>query len=103
MEASDHEEHLLMQIAQRAAAVSIRFNRHSVYLAIDALMDVTACHLNGCPLRLQELLDTDTFNFAHDVFGIRRHLSRETGELGDCFLPRFADRSTTTTTEEISR
>lgn len=53
-------------------------------------MDLTAVHRNIAPLRLQELLDTDAFNFTHDIGGIRRHLDRETGELGGCFVPRFA-------------
>jgi hypothetical protein len=57
-------------------------------MALD--MDITACHLNGCPLKLEELLAADDFNFAHDVFGIRNKINRKTGKLTDCFLPRFA-------------
>lgn len=53
-------------------------------------MDITACHANGCPLKLRELLAAEDFNFAHDVFGIRRHLNRETAQLGDYFMLRFA-------------
>jgi len=60
------------------------------YRPLEAQMDVTACHVNGCPLKLQELLEADDFNFSHDIFGIRRHLNRETGQLENCFLPRFA-------------
>ena len=60
------------------------------YPKLDALMDIDACHSNGCPLKLQELLVADNANFAHDIFGIRRHLDRTTGELGDCFLPRYS-------------
>lgn len=56
----------------------------------DWMMDVTAVHANGCPLRLRELLLADDFNFAHDVFGIRRHLNRATGKLDGGFVPRFA-------------
>ncbi len=55
-----------------------------------ALMDITAAHANGCKLRLDELLNAPNFDFAHDVFGIRRHLNRETGRLGNCFSPRFS-------------
>ena len=61
-----------------------------LYKHMDAMMDIEACHSNGCPLRLNELLATDDGNFGHDVFGIRRHLDRETGKLGGCFLPRFS-------------
>ena len=45
---------------------------------------------NGCPLMLSELLAADDTNFAHDVFGIRAKLNRETGALRDGFVPRFA-------------
>lgn len=43
------------------------------YPNLDILMDIDACHCNGCPLQLQALLDADDANFAHDVFGIRQH------------------------------
>lgn len=56
---------------------------------IDVQMDVIACHANGCPLRLQELLGADDVNFAHDIFGIQRHLDRTTGRLTDNFTPRY--------------
>lgn len=60
------------------------------YPQMDADMDVTACHANGNPLKLQELLTADDFQFGHDVFGIRRHIDRETGEFKDCFSPRYS-------------
>ena len=56
---------------------------------LDMLMDLDAANKN-CPLKLQELLDTDDFNFYHDLVGIRQHVNRNTGKLEDCFLPRFA-------------
>ena len=59
---------------------------------LDTSMDITATHLNGCSLRLGELLNAPAFNFAHDVWGIRSHLDRQTGKLMDCFLPRYALR-----------
>ncbi len=55
-------------------------------------MDLTACHCNGCPLRLIELSDAKDGDFIHDVGGISRHINRDTGELGDCFVPRYALR-----------
>jgi hypothetical protein len=54
------------------------------------MMDIEACHCNGCPLRLDELLQSNNFDFLHDVAGIYRNLDRLTGKLQDCFLPRFA-------------
>jgi len=56
-------------------------------------MDIIATHLNGCPLKLSEFLSADDSNFYHDIFGIASHLNRDTGELKDCFLPRFAKPS----------
>jgi hypothetical protein len=53
-------------------------------------MDLTACHCNGCPINFQKLLDAPAFDFAHDIYGIRRHINRETGQLENCFVPRCA-------------
>lgn len=53
-------------------------------------MDITAVHANGMPLKLKELLASDELSFFHDVWGIEKHIDRETGQLKDCFLPRFA-------------
>lgn len=82
------EMEIVHSIAQRAAAQAQKLDID--YRLIDADMDISAVHVNGCPLRLSELLEADASNFAHDVFGIRRHLNRETGQLADHFLPRFA-------------
>lgn len=53
-------------------------------------MDLTATHANGCPLDLAGLLAADPLNFLHDVSGIARRIDRNTGQLRDCFTPRFA-------------
>lgn len=58
---------------------------------IDIEMDITACHLNGCPLDLAKLYRADDFNFAHDVAGIANHINRSTGKIERCFLPRCYD------------
>ena len=54
------------------------------------MMDFTACHANGCALKLKELLVAERFDFSHDYFGIRQHINRKTGQLEGCFLPRYA-------------
>ena len=46
---------------------------------------------NACSERLRDLLAADDLNFIHDVFGIAGLLDRRTGQLGDCFSPRFTD------------
>lgn len=52
-------------------------------------MELTACHLNGTRLNLQALSDTDDQRLQADVFGIRRHIDRDTGKLKEGFVPMF--------------
>lgn len=78
------------EIATRAVELSLK---HGVRRDVrDIQMDIIATHANGCPLDLDRLAAADDFNFAHDVFGIERHIDRATGKLTRCFLPRFALR-----------
>lgn len=84
---SKEEARTIAMIAQRA--VKMATDAGIWYNFMDADMDITATHIAN-PLKLGELLAADNFNFSHDVFGIRRHLDRETGKLGDCFVPRFS-------------
>lgn len=53
-------------------------------------MDLEACHTHGCRLDLDRMAEARDYDPIHDVAGIARHLDRETGELRDCFVPRFA-------------
>jgi len=58
------------------------------------IMDISACHANGCELALQVLLDASLGTFAHDIYGIRKAINRLTGELSeDIFTPRCVYRS----------
>lgn len=79
---------LIGHIAARAALMVERVGVD--YPKIELMMDLTATHANGCPLRLRDLLAADEMNFAHDIFGIRRHINRNTGKMEDSFVPRFA-------------
>mgnify|MGYP006359556787 CR=1 FL=1 len=84
------EARLITAITRRAEKLSENPMQFDV---LGCEMDITACHLNGCALDLERLLKADNFNFAHDVYGIQRHIDRETGKLGDGFLPRYARRT----------
>lgn len=86
--ASKEEFKTIGKIARRAVALAVTHDIEYDYLTAD--MDISACHANGTPLDLDKLLAADDFNFAHDVFGIRRHIDRDTGEIMDCFVPRCA-------------
>ena len=79
---------LAVKIARRAVSMAEEYN--IPYDQMTAVMDIDACHCNGNPLKLQELLDADGFNFAHDVFGIRANINRKTGQLQNCFVPRYS-------------
>lgn len=89
--ATKEEYGLIGQVVVRAVALGRLNGRRIDQLSLT--MDLTACHANGCPLRLADLLAADDANFGHDVFGISRHINRDTGELGGHFLPRFARKA----------
>jgi hypothetical protein len=75
------------RIAKRAVALCEKAG--VPYDELTAEMDLAACNANGCPLDFAKLEQFKGFDFAHDIFGIRAHLNRETAELSD-FFPRCA-------------
>jgi hypothetical protein len=83
-EATVEELQTIMNIVERAA----QHWTPAQYPPQDMMMDLDACHSNGCPLDLAKLLRAPDFDFVHDVAGIFRHIDRSTGKIQDCFLPR---------------
>lgn len=83
-DASPDDATLIEKIVDRAKANWPKIDR------LEITMDLTACHANGNPLRLADLLAANDFDFIHDVYGIRVHLNRRTGRLGDHFTPRYS-------------
>ncbi len=81
---------LIAMIAARAEALARANGDTNTPTRMDFMMDVEAAHSNGCRLDLAKLAAFPDFDFVHDVFGIRRHINRENGQLEDCFLPRCA-------------
>jgi hypothetical protein len=59
---------------------------------VDVTLSLIACHLNGCRLRLRDMLEGADCDVFHDVGGIYRNIDRETGTLLNDFIPRFAVR-----------
>lgn len=80
------ESTLIAAIVKRAVKAKLVPRSHSMRLS----MDITACHANGTPCDLAELLDADDSNFAHDVLGIHYNIDRTTGGMANHFLPRCA-------------
>ena len=88
--ATSEESEIIERIASRAIALYRKYGNTELD-EVDIMMDLMACHCNGCPLRLSEMEQADDFNLMHDVTGINAHINRYSGKLERCFLPRFAD------------
>lgn len=84
---------LIWEITERAMRVAKKAG--IAYSVRECSMDLTAAHCNGTPLRLKQLLEAEGFDFSHDIFGIRRHIDRHTGELGGCFGAQVCVRAMT--------
>jgi hypothetical protein len=81
------ETDLIKRIVDRAEQLARRFKQQTPRAAI--VLDLVMAHRMQ-PLDLKMLLAADDGNFAHDVFGIMRHIDRNSGVMRDCFVPRFA-------------
>jgi len=75
---------LMTEIAQKARAAGVDRDHQSLF------MDLEVAH-HACPLDLQRLADAP--DMLHDVCGIIAHLDRNSGELADCFVPRYRVRA----------
>jgi hypothetical protein len=87
MKTTANDYRTISKIAQRALHLFEEAGIRRDYLSVS--MDIETVH-EQIGLRLDDLLHADDANFAHDVFGIFRHLNRDTKQLEDFFLPRFA-------------
>jgi len=78
----------IAEIGKRASEIAkgIGHDIEPINFMLD--METALKHEQNKGIDLDVLLRFDDGNFAHDVFGIHRHLNRETGELMDCFSPR---------------
>ena len=85
---------LIIALAKAASKVGKEFNLAGFhYSVLEASMDLEATHAS-CPLQLREMVEQLNGPYksdvVHDLLGIRRHLNRETGQLENHFIPRFA-------------
>ena len=55
---------------------------------INAVMDIHRAH-EITPIDLSALATASDVDLIHDVSGIMKHIDRDTGELVDCFVPRY--------------
>jgi hypothetical protein len=78
----------IKQIAVRASSMFRRWGILVDPAYIESELKIV--HEEICRLRLEELMDADEGNFAHDVAGIHRHLDILDGSFREGFSPRFA-------------
>ncbi len=75
---------LIVDIAKRAEKLNLlMFDRTSL------IMDLEFAN-EEFDLRLDDFLNTDNFNFSHDIVGIQQNINRQTREMEGLFVPRFA-------------
>ena len=79
----DREFELIGIIAERAEAHGITRDRMST------VMDIT-CVNDSIGLDLEGLAKAEPDHFRHDLIGITNCLNRNTGQLENCFTPRYA-------------
>ena len=76
----------MAKIAERAEQKGlIPFDRLSMIMDLELATE-------AFNLRLNELLQADDFNFAHDIIGITNNINRQTKTFENCFLPRYASK-----------
>lgn len=87
---NENDSQLIQRIAQRASDLYKEISDADVAPSFIA-SEIWMVHEHIVRLRLQEMLDADDGNFAHDVAGIHRHLDiKKVPVLTDGFYPRFA-------------
>lgn len=74
----------IVAIAKRAEEMNLlMFDRMTL------IMDLEHAALEF-DLRLDDFLNADKFNFAHDIVGIQKHMNRQTKKMENIFVPRYA-------------
>lgn len=78
------------KIAERYEAIHQKYNNCPHDDRLTTIMDLSLVETIFPNFRWEELLNTDDFNFIHDIFGIKRHINRREMTIEGCFLPRFS-------------
>jgi hypothetical protein len=87
MSIAKRDGELIARIVDRAIALAREFRVRPG--RVNLFIGIAMAHQH-MPMDLDMLLTIDDANFAHDVFGIMRHIDPKTGHLLDCFVPRTA-------------
>lgn len=84
MKRTREERDIIVKICERAENLGIEDKDR-----LTLIMDIENTH-DSIGLNLQGLLEADDLNFSHDIVGIQQHINRDTKELEDFFVPRYA-------------
>ena len=76
---------MYVKIAQRAEAMDLYTGERFTFL-----MDIENAD-KAFNMRLEDWLNADDFNFAHDVIGIINNIDRRNPKDFNLFVPRFAE------------
>lgn len=87
-ETTREEFELIAKIVKRTNALQSELDIKP-YNTVDLALSLELAH-HTCPMDLQQLLESNCYDFSHDVGGIMRHINRDTGQLEECFQPRCA-------------
>ena len=79
------EARIISKIAKRAI-VELDFSPSQ---QMDLMMDIEFAHEEN-PIEIDQLLEADIGNFAHDIHGIYRNFNRTTKSMENYFVPRYA-------------
>lgn len=84
MKCTKQEFEIIVKICERAENLGVEQKDR-----LTLIMDIENTH-DSMGLNLQGLLEADDLNFSHDIVGIQNHINRDTKELEDFFVPRYA-------------
>ena len=89
---------LIGKICERAEALGLSGpeKRFNLFMDLDKTNENVGLNLEG-------LLEADDLNFSHDILGIQRHINRDTGELEDFFVPRYAKQDVDSLVSDATR
>ena len=76
---------LITKIAKRAENMGLLMSNK-----MSLIMDLE--YAEEFDLRLEDLLNADNYNFAHDICGIQNNLNRQTKKMDNYFVPRFSSK-----------
>lgn len=89
--ATKTEVETILKVADRVRkAIGCRMGKAWLRYRREIVMDLDACHSNGCPLDFKKMLAVSDADLLHDINGIRASLNRNTGKIVGIFQPRCA-------------